>query len=146
MYRLEVRHNLEAAHRFYQADCSPKCRSIHGHSWVVVLTLLTPKLDAQGMVIEFGQLKTAWRGWLDAHLDHSLWLHQEDPLVAVLHSASPELRLFLLPHDPTTEHLAQCLAEQAKQILAELGCSPLVQVAGLRLEETRVNAAEYLLE
>jgi 6-pyruvoyltetrahydropterin/6-carboxytetrahydropterin synthase len=143
MYRLEVRHNIEAAHRFYQADCSPKCRSIHGHSWVVTLSLTSPKLDNQGMVMEFGQLKAAWRAWLDAHLDHTLMLHQDDPLVAALQQVSPDLRLFLLPADPTTENLAHLLAKQAQFVLSELGCSELVTVEGLRLEETRVNAAEY---
>lgn len=147
MYRLEIRHNAEAAHRFFQADNSLKCRSIHGHSWSVILTLKAEKLDTQGMVIEFGQLKTAWRSWLDAHLDHTLMLNEQDPLVSVLQATDPQLRLFVLPFDPTTENLARVLAEQAERVLEQLGYfPPTVQVERLRLEETSVNAAEYVPE
>lgn len=144
MYRLEIQHNLEAAHRFYLAQSSPKCRSIHGHRWIVILTLKAEKLDPQGMMIEFGQLKSVWRSWLDSHLDHTLILHQEDPMVEAVRAVEPELRLFLTPDDPTTETLAKVLAAQAHQLLETLGCAKRVQVERLRLEETRVNAAEFL--
>jgi 6-pyruvoyltetrahydropterin/6-carboxytetrahydropterin synthase len=146
MYRLEIRHNAEAAHRFWQADCSPKCRSIHGHSWHITLTLKATKLDDQGMVVEFGQLKRHWRTWLDTHLDHTLMLHQDDPLVVLLRGSEPDLRLFLLPTDPTTENLAEHLTRQAQVLLESLGYSPQVQVERVRLEETQVNAAEYWVE
>jgi 6-pyruvoyltetrahydropterin/6-carboxytetrahydropterin synthase len=142
MYRLEIRHNAEAAHRFYLAECSPKCRSIHGHSWIVILTLKADKLNAQGMVIEFGELKTAWRGWLDTHIDHALMLHQDDPLLRVLPQVDPALRLFVTPEDPTTENLAQLLSQQAQRILAQLGYQHWVTVERIRLEETHVNSAE----
>jgi 6-pyruvoyltetrahydropterin/6-carboxytetrahydropterin synthase len=144
MYRLEVEHNAETAHRFFAADSSPKCRSIHGHSWRIILTLKTEKLDSQGMVVEFGQLKMAWRGWLDAHLDHALMLNHADPLAALLQAADPGMRIFLTPADPTTEHLACMLAQQAEAILENLGYSPSVQIERVRVEETRVNSAEYL--
>ncbi len=143
MYRLEIQHNLEAAHRFYLASSSPKCRSIHGHRWIVTLTLKAEKLDSQGMVVEFGQLKAVWRSWLDAHVDHTLMLHQDDPMVGAVRAVEPEVRLFLTPGDPTTENLARLLAEQAEVVLESLGCTDSVQVERLRLEETRVNAAEY---
>ncbi|MBW4551947.1 MAG: 6-carboxytetrahydropterin synthase [Aphanocapsa sp. GSE-SYN-MK-11-07L] len=144
MYRLEIQHNAEASHRFWLANCGSKCRNIHGHSWTIVLTLKAEKLDSQGMVIEFGELKAVWRGWLDQHIDHALILNQADPLVQTLRSADPTLRLFLTPEDPTTENLARLLAGQAQAVLDSLGYSPIVQIERLRLEETRVNSAEFL--
>lgn len=144
MFRLEVQHNAEAAHRFYHATSSPKCRSIHGHRWIITLTLRADQLDAQGMVVEFGQLKAAWRQWLDQHLDHSLMLCQDDPMVTAVRTVEPGSRLFLTPQDPTTETLAQLLWQQANQVLETLGYAEWVQVERVRLEETQVNAAEYL--
>lgn len=146
MYRLEIEHNAEAAHRFFLTECSPKCHSIHGHSWQVILTLRAEKLNQQGMVVEFGELKAAWRSWLDTYLDHSLMLHQNDPMVQAVLSVNPQSRLFLTPEDPTTENVARLLYEQAKVMLQALGCGPTVQVERVRLEETRVNSAEYLSE
>lgn len=144
MYRLEIAHHTETAHRFYQANNSPKCRSIHGHQWRIILTLKAEKLDSQGMVIEFGQLKAAWRNWLDTHLDHALMLHQADPMVEAVRSVEPQARLFLTPEDPTTENIAQLLWEQAQIVLQSLDCEDTVQVERVRVEETRVNSAEYL--
>jgi 6-pyruvoyltetrahydropterin/6-carboxytetrahydropterin synthase len=144
MYRLEIQHNAEAAHRFFQAKSSPKCRSIHGHSWIITLTLKAKKLDDQGMVLEFGQLKAAWRSWLDTHLDHTLILHQDDPMVEAVRAVDPEMHLFLTPEDPTTENLARLLYNQATIVLEALGCAEFVQVERVRLEETRVNSAEYI--
>ncbi len=144
-YRLEIRHNLEMAHRFWLAQNSPKCRSIHGHSWQVILTLSAPSLDDQGMVIEFGHLKQQWRSWLDCYLDHALVLHHDDPLYPILQAQAPELRLFTLPTDPTTESLAAYLCIQAKELLISQRARPEIQVERIRIEETAVNAAEYLV-
>ncbi|MDS3861465.1 6-carboxytetrahydropterin synthase [Thermosynechococcaceae cyanobacterium BACA0444] len=144
MFRLEIRHNLEMAHRFYQAENSPKCRSIHGHSWQVILTLRAPQLNPQAMVIEFGELKLVWRAWLDQNLDHALLLYQGDPVVKLLQAHDPDLRLFTLTTDPTTECLAEFLYHQAQQILTDLNADPQIQVERLRIEETAINSAEYL--
>ena len=73
---------------------------------MVTLTLQSVDLDAQGMVIEFGQIKKLWREWLDDSLDHAVMLHAEDPMIAAIRSIEPEARIFELPGDPTTEHLA----------------------------------------
>lgn len=143
MFRLEIRHNLEMAHRFYQAENSPKCRSIHGHSWQIILTLRAPQLNPQAMVIEFGELKRVWRAWLNQHLDHALLLHEADPFVKLLQANDPDIRLFTLPTDPTTESLAEFLYHQAGRILTELNADPEIQVERIRIEETAVNSAEY---
>ncbi len=144
MYQLEITHNAEAAHRFFHTQASPKCRSIHGHRWIITLMLQAEKLDDQGMVVEFGHLKRTWRSWLDAHLDHALILNQADPMATAIRQIEPDSRLFLMSADPTTENLAQLLYEQAQIVVASLGCPDAVQVAGVRLEETQVNAVSYL--
>ncbi|NCJ07441.1 6-carboxytetrahydropterin synthase [Synechococcales cyanobacterium C] len=144
MYQLEITHNAEAAHRFFQASASPKCRSIHGHRWMITLMLRSEKLDDQGMVVEFGHLKRIWRSWLDAHLDHALMLNQADPMAAAIREIEPGSRLFLMSADPTTENIAQLLYEQAQLIVTALDCPSPVQVVGVRVEETQVNAVNYV--
>jgi len=144
MYRLEIKHNAETAHRFFKASSSPKCRSIHGHRWQIILTLNAEALDEQGMVLEFGELKSAWRTWLDTHLDHALMLNQADPMAAAIHAVEPEARLFLTPEDPTTENIARLLFEQAIAVLQTLNFTNAVRVERVRVEETAVNCAEYV--
>ncbi len=144
MYRLEIEHNAEAAHRFFHAKSSSKCRSIHGHRWRIILTLKAADVNEEGMVIEFGELKAAWRTWLDTHLDHSLMLHVADPMVQAIRDVEPQSRLFLTLGDPTTENVARLLYEKAVAVLQDLHYADVVQVERLRLEETQVNCAEYV--
>lgn len=143
MYRLEIEHNAEAAHRFFQTRSSLKCCSIHGHRWRIILTLKAADVNEEGMVIEFGALKAAWRCWLDTHLDHSLMLHEADPMVQAVRAVEPQSRLFLTPGDPTTENVARLLYNKAVLVLQDLNYTH-VQVERVRLEETQVNCAEYV--
>ncbi len=143
MYSIQIQHNIESAHRFFQTHASQKCRSIHGHRWIITLTLGTTSLNEQGMVIEFSALKNVWRTWLDTHLDHALLLNDADPMAAAVQTVEPSARLFLMATDPTTEHLARFLYDQAKALIAELDPQGSVKVQCVRVEETQVNAAEY---
>ncbi len=143
MYSIQIQHNIESAHRFFQTHASQKCRSIHGHRWIITLTLGTLALNEQGMVLEFSELKTIWRTWLDTHLDHALLLNSADPMVAAVQTVEPSARLFLMATDPTTEHLAHLLHDQAQIVIAKLDPKGSVKVQCVRVEETQVNAAEY---
>ncbi|MCA9667684.1 MAG: 6-carboxytetrahydropterin synthase [Myxococcales bacterium] len=148
-HRIQIRHNVELAHRLADQAAPDKCRSIHGHSWWVTVTIAGEALDAQGMLVEFGAFKAAWRGFLNGQVDHHLALQQDDPFVAALRAVMPEARLLLLPFEPTTENLARWLYERAdaclSQVLrqADAPAEPPPRVQKLHLQETAVNAAEY---
>lgn len=143
MYTIEIRHNVESAHRFYAATSSSKCRNIHGHSWLITLTLAAPQLDNQGMVVEFGQIKRVWRDWLDTHVDHGIMLHSGDPMIAAIQSVEPDVRIFTLPQDPTTENVAKFLFHQAQALLEQLTVGNQIHVQQVHVQETHVNAATY---
>lgn len=143
MYTVEIQHNVESAHRFFAATSSPKCRNIHGHSWMITLVLKSSGLNEQGMVIEFGQIKTLWREWLDQSLDHGIMLHADDPMISAIRSIEPNSRIFTLPSDPTTEHIASFLHGQAQTLLETISLDHQVFVHQVHVQETHVNAATY---
>ena len=143
MYTVEIQHNIESAHRFFASTASPKCRNIHGHSWMITLVLKAPVLNEQGMVIEFGQIKKVWRQWLDENLDHALMLHDQDPMLSAIREIEPEARIFTFSGDPTTEHLAEYLYSQAQTLLSTLSLENSVIVQHIHVQETHVNAATY---
>lgn len=144
LHRIEIRHNFETAHRLAGRDAPVKCRSIHGHSWWVTVTLAGPALDRRGMLVEFGAFKKAWRGFLDDTLDHHLVLEDGDPLIAAIRSVDPAHRVRVLPRTPTTEVLAAWLFERAEEILGGLDdVAEGVRIEHVHVQETRVNAAGY---
>jgi 6-pyruvoyltetrahydropterin/6-carboxytetrahydropterin synthase len=145
MFQIEIRHNFETAHRLSTPGSPLKCMSIHGHSWWVTVTLEGPRLDEADLLVEFGAFKSAWRKWVDEHIDHHLVLRRGDPMVAAVRGVFPESRLLELDHNPTTEYLAEFLFQQAEKTLATMTESVHVpaRVTRVHIQETSVNAASY---
>lgn len=145
MYRIELRHNFETAHRLSTADSPKKCQSIHGHSWWVTVALEGKKLDADGILVEFGTFKKALRAWLDGEVDHALLLQQGDPVAAALRAVVPDMRIVELPSNPTTEVIAAWIFRRCEHILHDQLGVPRdhAVIAGVHVQETKVNAAAF---
>ncbi len=146
MHRISLRHNFETAHRLSSKDAPIKCQSIHGHSWWVTATIEGDCLDEQGMVIEFGAFKKAWRTFLDDTLDHHLVVKKGDVVAAAIRGVQPEARILELDHEPSTELLAEWIFHQSELILQRLlpeHRQQHVRLKRIHVQETSVNAAEY---
>jgi 6-pyruvoyltetrahydropterin/6-carboxytetrahydropterin synthase len=46
------------------------CSKIHGHNWTIVIEFEATELDANGFVVDFGNLKYL-KAFIDEHLDHA---------------------------------------------------------------------------
>lgn len=66
-----------------------KCERLHGHNWIVTVHCKSRELNADGMVMDFTQVKERIHGYLD-------------------HGNFNEL----LPFNPTAENLARWICEQ----------------------------------
>lgn len=60
---------FEAAHRL--PDHLGKCKNFHGHSYKLEVTVSSNKLNSQGMVMDFGDLKSIVKKHVLDRLDHS---------------------------------------------------------------------------
>lgn len=161
MHSVTVRHNFETGHRLPHLE--GKCRSLHGHSWWAAITVGAESLGRNGIVVEYGALKAALRGWIDRHLDHGLMLGVADPLCDVLAQHGkvfpfgamevPGLENTLLSTImcadlawPTVENVATLLARVTDTALSTVGGLAAVDGARcLRVEvrETHVNGATW---
>lgn len=110
-----------------------KCRHLHGHNGTAVITLESPTLDRLGMVVDFTRLKAEVGGWIDAHLDHRMLLHKDDPALAYLLGQGEPI--FVMDRNPTAENIALLIFEKAR----ETGF-PVVEV---KLRETESCYASY---
>lgn len=148
MALLEVRHNIEVAHRLFELP--GKCENIHGHSMWVTMKLYGG-INSKGILetdygaLDFGSVKREFRGYLDTVFDHHLLLNQNDPWSkAVLNyheldwedkkegTLLPGLQTF--EADPTTENIALWLAQWSSDRFKT--------DATVHVQETHVNAAE----
>ncbi len=70
--------DIPFAHR--QHLHSGHCAFIHGHNWSFTFEFGCKELDANGFVIDFGDLK--WlKQWLEDKFDHKLVLNEDDPFL-----------------------------------------------------------------
>ena len=60
---------FEAAHKL--PNHSGKCRNLHGHSYKLEVTVSSNKLNGQGMVMDFGDLKAIVKKHVLDKFDHS---------------------------------------------------------------------------
>lgn len=128
---------FDAGHRVLNHE--GKCRHLHGHRYVVELTLWVEDLDALGRVIDFSVVKSEVGTWIDDHLDHNMLLHPDDPMLcAVEYDVQTELigrQPFVMPpgyENPTAENISAVIGLKAAEILQPHS----ITVVSLRLYET----------
>lgn len=135
MYRVTKSIWTETAHRLMHHP--GRCAHLHGHSYEWRITVDAERLDEQGMVIDFSDLKRLCAAVLDP-LDHATLLHESDPLVELL----PRQRLITVPFPPTAEHLAAYVGCELAQSIGELH-GPRVHLARIELWETRSSSVAW---
>lgn len=97
---------FELAHRL-TTSYSKKCQSIHGHSYLVEITLESNYLNKDGMVMDFGELKSKINYLMD-FWDHSFMFYSEDKLANLYRSMLDvlPLRMIEVDYNPTAENMA----------------------------------------
>ncbi|MFJ2866857.1 6-pyruvoyl trahydropterin synthase family protein [Kitasatospora sp. NPDC087314] len=151
-HAVTVRHDFQTAHRL--PHLTGKCENLHGHSWVVEVTVTASELAA-GTVVEFGAFKRALREWIDTFLDHGTMLGAADTLVPVLAGEGSKLFRFGAKDPaeqeqhaadlgwPSVEAVAELLGRVATEALHTLPRAAGAYVSHVGVSETAVNAASW---
>ncbi len=116
-FNISKEFHFSASHRLDGLDRDHQCSRLHGHNYVVELTLSTGSdaLSKVGFVRDYGDLKEFSR-WLDAELDHR---HLND----------------VVPFNPTAENMCRWIFEQWTARYPEL--------SAVRVSETVKTWAEF---
>lgn len=69
MYQIVTRFHFDSAH--YLRCYNGKCSHLHGHRWEIEVCIEGSQLDEQGMLIDFGDVKSLLHP-LTEQFDHSL--------------------------------------------------------------------------
>lgn len=114
-------------------DYDGKCRYLHGHNGLLEVDMVAETLDERGMLLDFGELKSITKGWIDQYIDHKMVLAKRDPIVPVLMDAGEPL--YLIDENPTAENLAKHIYKEFEK----MG----IDIAEVRLWETTSSYATY---
>lgn len=136
--RITRRLEFDAGHRI--ADHASQCRHLHGHRYVLELTLEGQPLDrpgdpANGMVLDFSHIKTIAHEHLVQHWDHAFLVWRQDTAVLHFLQSLPGHKTVILDHTPTAENLSrQAFRQLAPHFQAQYGNA--LRLARVRLFET----------
>ena len=83
---------------------SVKCRHFHGHNGRVEVTAASNSLDETGFVVDFSDLKSFTKKWIDEAWDHRMQLNEKDEALAAMITTDPKVRA--VPFNPTAENMA----------------------------------------
>jgi 6-pyruvoyltetrahydropterin/6-carboxytetrahydropterin synthase len=158
---------FDAGHRV--PNHQSKCRTLHGHRYRVEVgvddkLIVTPGDSAEGMVIDFGDLKAIMTQQIDNPFDHATLLFKFDSLTfALLDNVDIEAGEFDKIDDsnyvlvkareefgflkpvvicgfiPTAENIAKCIYQEMKIALEKVG----INIDYVRVWETPTSSAIY---
>lgn len=111
MYRVTQQIEFCYGHRLL--NYSGKCRKLHGHNGTAVIVLEGAELDDRGMLVDFSDIKSSLRTWIDEELDHKMILNREDPTIPFLQELQEPI--FIIDENPTAETIAKLIYQQAKK-------------------------------
>lgn len=144
--------DLPFAHRQHRHN--GHCSLIHGHNWSFDFTFGCAERDANGFVIDFGELK--WlKLWLETMFDHALVLNADDPalerLTAMLtkgwpnDEASPDqfAKITVVPNCGA-EGLAEWVFKKVTDALSAATAGRVYLLSVIVYEDTK-NRASYSL-
>jgi len=110
--KIEITRRLEfdAGHRI--PNHGGQCRHIHGHRYVLEITLLGNVLNHQGhgddgMVLDFSEIKTIANEYIVQRWDHAFLVAKEDQTLVQFLASIPNQKTVVLDTITTVENLAQ---------------------------------------
>ena len=137
---LEITRRLEfdAGHRI--PDHLSQCRHLHGHRYVLEITLTGAVTEAagqpdNGMIMDFSAVKALAQEHLVDVWDHAFLVCRDDHVVVDFLATLPEHKTVILPVVPTAEQLAK-IAFATLAAVYEERFGKQLRLRRLRLYET----------
>jgi 6-pyruvoyltetrahydropterin/6-carboxytetrahydropterin synthase len=123
MYELKVITRFAAAHQL--AMVGAKCENLHGHNWKIEVVLTGDRLNAAGVLMDFGEIKARLREIM-GRLDHQFL---------------NELQMFE-KRQPSSERIAAFVAEQLDHSIG----SPSIRVSRVSAWESEDACATWIAD
>jgi 6-pyruvoyltetrahydropterin/6-carboxytetrahydropterin synthase len=141
--RVTKKFSFEMAHALL--NYNGPCRNIHGHSYVLEVTILGKPLVSMGapkdgLVIDFSDIKEMVQKEILIHFDHALVLNKNSPRVITKNLTKQFDKIILFPVQPSCENL---LIEFKNRLVKVLRKDR--RLVSIRLQETETSWAEWHL-
>jgi len=137
MYKVSKEFSVAMGHRLslHQGLCS----NFHGHNYKIIVGIQCGMLNKNGMVMDFSDLKHIVNEKI-IHYDHALMINIKDlPVAKKMQEVLPDLKLYIVPYEPTAENMAKEL-----YIFIKSKLPALVDMDYVTIYETDTSKATYM--
>jgi len=139
--RITKEFNFEMAHALW--NYNGLCKNIHGHSYKLFVTIIGEPINdsfnpKNGMLVDFGELKSLVKENIISYYDHSLLLFKDSPEELLSKVSQMFEKFHIVDFQPTCENL---VIDIANKILNKLPAS--LKLHSIRLNETATAFAEW---
>ncbi|WP_018675855.1 6-carboxytetrahydropterin synthase QueD [Riemerella columbina] len=145
MIRITKIFTFETAHVLYNYD--GKCKNMHGHSYKLFVTVKGTPIDdlnhpKNGMVVDFGDIKTIVKEEVVEVWDHAVLLNAQSPHQDLGKDLEAQgHKVIFCDFQPTCENMLYAIAEKIQKRLPKT-----VTLAYLKLHETENSYGEWFAE
>lgn len=145
MIRITKHFTFESAHVLYNYD--GKCKNMHGHSYKLYVTVKGNPIndlenEKNGMVLDFGDLKTIVKEEIIEQWDHAVLVNALSPHKSLGETLEMEgHKVIFCEYQPTCENMLLDIAQKIKSRLPKE-----VELAYLKLHETENSYGEWIAE
>jgi len=104
MYQIDVKVRFRAGHRLMEPYVG-KCNNVHGEGFTTTVCIKTEKLQADGTLLDFGEVKRYVKDYLNRNFDHHFLCRNDDPIGELL--ANEGMAVTFTDTNPTSENIAK---------------------------------------
>ena len=137
-YLLTSEIKFDAAHRL--SNYKGKCSQIHGHTYRVIVTIKSNKLNSWGAIMDFGELKKILKTHIGDKYDHKTILMFKDNENQIIGRVLNKDGIVWTSSNPTAENMARDIWNDLIPVFNIIINIKLVKVT---VYETATNAATY---
>jgi len=122
-----------------------KCKNVHWHRYTAYITMQWDIVDINGssdewMVIDFSDIKTIAKWFIDEYLDHWYMYYEKDDIWTYI--ANEDMKTLKVPFIPTAENIAKWLFEQLDPLFIDTYKTNL-KLKQIKLYETPTSYVIY---
>lgn len=151
MLKSRIRKQIEWCMGHRIPNHNSKCRNVHGHNFMGEFIFEGDLIEeeghsSEGMVIDFSDVKTIIKTFIDEKLDHGFMFYEKDSLMSqfFLYGDNGELssKFMAVNFIPTAENISKYLFEVFDHMFKEKYGDAL-KLVSVRIWETNSSMAEY---
>jgi 6-pyruvoyl-tetrahydropterin synthase len=146
MYQIRKKYLVEYAHQLHDAYTKCCYETIHGHTGTIELFFCSEALDHNDMVIDFGEISSIVKAYIEKSLDHALIVPKtfEPAYVECLKQFNK--KLIVVDNNPTAEYFAESIYWDIKELLEPIlkKHNRVFWLQKVRFHETQTGYAEFI--